>query len=625
MRTFLLIYNPSEENTVEKKILPLFKEYSIAIRPYTPADEEPFPADTALITWLPDKHLTSLLPRVVDSGHALGLLPHPVMKQARLGFGISSRLDEAVQDILGAEKTTQVDVMHCNCRPVFNSVIIGDPFTVTPGTAVVEPFWRRLRRFASVLYNLTQMVPNTMKIATHNDNSVETATIGVVAVEHGRSSTLARRILSDSAVNDGMLNTLVFSPRSVAQMFWYLFAAMFLARRHTTKLPDFAGQIRTRAMTITAPEPIRYSVDGQPFTARQLLLGVAKQALRLYPGRHLGLDTEAPSNKEIFRVKGLPVGEVRSELCAAPLPLLHHASTEEFKELFILLKENARLSESYVILMVLSTFLATFGLFSNSAPVIIGAMILAPLMGPIVSLSMAVLRQQSTLALESGKTVLAGIGLTLLCAMLLTWLTPLETINSEIGARLSPTLLDLGVAVFSGIAAAYAHARSEVARSLAGVAIAVALVPPLAVAGIGIGWFDWQVFYGAFLLFITNLVGILLAAALTFLFLGYSAFGRAQRGLATSLVLVAIVSVPLALSFQAMVQEHNVIRELDNWQVGDVHIRDVRIRSMNPLHITVRLIAESPIEANDIDVIKVAIEERLEEPVQLEATLAVMR
>ncbi|MFP5504729.1 MAG: TIGR00341 family protein, partial [Gammaproteobacteria bacterium] len=354
-------------------------------------------------------------------------------------------------------------------------------------------------------------------------------------------------------------------------------------------------------------------------------LSVAPRALRLIPGRNLQVDNGAPEAKEGFRVQGLPAGEAVKELVSQTLPWIHHAATEEFKELFQTLRENARVSESYLILMVLSTLLATVGLFANSTPVIIGAMILAPLMAPIVSLSMGVLRRQEYLLLESAKSLGWGILLALACATLLTWITPLHTVNSEIAARLSPTLLDLGVAVISGVAGAYAHARAEIARSLAGVAIAVALVPPLSVAGIGIGWGEWPVFWGAFLLFLTNLVGIVLAAAFTFLWLGYSPFGRAKRGLVLSLLLAGIVSVPLALGFLRMVDEHRIVRALEGWQTAGVQLRDVRIRSVKPLYLSARLLADQPVDSPRIDRVKQDIEALLKRDIVLEATIAVVR
>lgn len=148
------------------------------------------------------------------------------------------------------------------------------------------------------------------------------------------------------------------------------------------------------------------------------------------------------------------------------------------------------------------------------------------------------------------------------CAAAMAGVIPLHHVTGEIAARLNPNLLDIGVALVSGVAGAYAHAREEAARSLAGVAIAVALVPPLAVSGIGLGWGEWAVFQKSFLLFLTNLFGIVLAGNLTFLLLGFGPFRLAQRGLLTALALVGVVSLPLGVGFSRMIEQNAIVRAL---------------------------------------------------------------
>ncbi|MCC5915947.1 MAG: TIGR00341 family protein [Cryomorphaceae bacterium] len=322
----------------------------------------------------------------------------------------------------------------------------------------------------------------------------------------------------------------------------------------------------------------------------------------------------------------MPRGETVSELTRGPLPFILHASTEEFKELFQVLRENATPKASYLVLMVLSTILATFGLFANSAPVVIGAMILAPLMSPIISLSMGTLRQDKGLIINSIYTIASGLGLAFLCSVLITLLTPLNAPNAEILSRTSPNLLDLGIAVFSGVAGAYAHAREEVAKTLAGVAIAVALVPPLAVAGIGLGWFDGGIFFGATLLLLTNLAGMVLAGAFTFLLLGFSPFRLAQRGLLISAAIVLLLSIPLGLGFYKMVYESNVVERIESWERDDkIQIKDVQMLGLNPLTISVRLISDHTLSDSEIDKIKEEIEERLGKKVSLEVNVTVKR
>ena len=275
-----------------------------------------------------------------------------------------------------------------------------------------------------------------------------------------------------------------------------------------------------------------------------------------------------------------------------------------------------------MVMMILSTLIATFGLFGNSSPVIIGAMILAPVISPIVSFSMGMVRYDIPMLKESFVTITAGTLVSLAFAAGVSLVIPLKVLTPEIEARLSPTLLDMGIAVSSGIAAAYAHANEGIAKSLAGVAIAVALVPPLAVAGIGIGWWDWEVFSGAILLYATNLAGIILFGGLTFLFLGFAPFKRAKMGLVYTLVIVVLVAVPLTLSFDRIMQEANITRALEGATIQNVVLRDVRIRFGSPMVVSLRLVGPQDIAPQRIQEVKKEIEKKIDQPVRLEVVSA---
>ena len=153
-------------------------------------------------------------------------------------------------------------------------------------------------------------------------------------------------------------------------------------------------------------------------------------------------------------------------------------------------------------------------------------------------------------------------------------------------------MLDLLVALLSGVAGAYATAKEQLAKSMAGVAIAVALVPPLAVAGIGIGWANPDMIIGASLLYLTNLIGIMLAASLTFLVLGFAPVSRARNTLAMSLGLLVLISIPLGLSFHTLIQQNAIrtaINELAQLNPADgmLEVREVTMRDNKPI---VRLI-----------------------------------
>ncbi|HFD13772.1 MAG TPA: TIGR00341 family protein, partial [Epsilonproteobacteria bacterium] len=265
------------------------------------------------------------------------------------------------------------------------------------------------------------------------------------------------------------------------------------------------------------------------------------------------------------------------------IPFFSHASKEQYTSLFTNLREESKISQTFMVLLILATMIATFGLFINSSSVIIGAMLLAPLMQPIVSLSMGVLRQDSTLELNGAKTITLGVLAVLLTAAIIAMFTPIERLTSEMSGRLSPTILDLFVAIVSGAAAAYAKSNEKILGSLAGVAIAVALVPPIAVAGIGLGWADWHMFSSAFLLFITNLVGIVLAAAFVFAILGYSPLHVAKKGIMTWLLIVALVSIPLYRSFVAMEEDIRIQKILSNvdFDIGRYHVKLTHIELLH--------------------------------------------
>lgn len=415
---------------------------------------------------------------------------------------------------------------------------------------------------------------------------------------------------------------MILAPRSVMEMLRFFVMGPL---RRTVKAPNFLGLLKTKSFTVKNGGDISYKIDGRDYQASELLLCTESRVLNLLVTEALPISDTSPSNKEQRLITRLPVGEAITAMVSKELPVIAHAATEEFKDLYQLLRENASTSPAFLTLMVLSTLLASVGLFSNSAPVIIGAMILAPLMAPIISLSMALVRQDSNLLRSSIKTLMIGLFLSLGFASVASFIMPIETATPEILARLNPSLLDLAVAVISGIAGAYAHARVETAKSMAGVAIAVALVPPLAVTGIGIGWLDFYVAWGALLLFLTNLVGIVLAAALTFLALGFAPFTRAKKGLSIAFVAVLLVSIPLVFSFMRLSDESSIKNQLEGQTIGEVTIRQVSARTKQPLELSVELVTPSALTNAKLDLIKAEIELQLQREVILEAQVIIRR
>lgn len=182
--------------------------------------------------------------------------------------------------------------------------------------------------------------------------------------------------------------------------------------------------------------------------------------------------------------------------------------------------DGAKISKDYIMLMLLSTSLASLGLLQGSAAVVIGAMLVAPLMGPLIGAGMGITQGNVVLFRDSLKGVLAGIAIGFTVSLLIGLVNPGFEPSMEIEARGEPDLLDLCVAFLSGFVAAYAFANTKLASSIAGVAIAAALVPPLAVVGVALMIGQPVISLNASLLLATNIVAIILGASFAFRLLG---------------------------------------------------------------------------------------------------------
>ncbi len=213
----------------------------------------------------------------------------------------------------------------------------------------------------------------------------------------------------------------------------------------------------------------------------------------------------------------------------------------------------------YYSLTMLSVLIAVLGLLADSTAVVIGAMLVAPLMGPVLGVSAALVMDWPRRVAGSAATVAIGSVFAVALAMVISFAMPGDPplLSDELLARTSPTLLDLAVALVAGAAGAYAKVRRQAADAIVGVAVAVALVPPLAVTGITLELGRYQMALGSFLLFLANVSGIITAGALTFIVVGFVPGGRLQSNrshLARSLRLATLGSVLIVAPLQMVDQ-----------------------------------------------------------------------
>ncbi len=259
----------------------------------------------------------------------------------------------------------------------------------------------------------------------------------------------------------------------------------------------------------------------------------------------------------------------------------------------------------FAILMLLATVIATFGIATDSTAVVIGAMLVAPLMTPILGISAGLINGKSRSTVISATITGLGVGGAVFSAWALAATIPdLQTVmeNSQVLSRTAPSLLDLAIAIAAGAAGAYGVSRADSSDALPGVAVAIALVPPLAVTGLALHAREFGQAQGAFLLFLTNFFSILLMAGLVFIIVGYGSWSRLYHrrnrirvSFAAVVLGVIVISIPLGLTAKNVLQQASDLRTANSvvfeWlgedttlRVADVAISDheVEVQLVGP-------------------------------------------
>jgi uncharacterized hydrophobic protein (TIGR00271 family) len=247
--------------------------------------------------------------------------------------------------------------------------------------------------------------------------------------------------------------------------------------------------------------------------------------------------------------------------------------------------------------------IASVGLNVNSIPVIIGAMLISPLMGPITGLGLGLGTNDRELVLFSIKNLLVMVGISLLAATLYFILTPLEIDNpTELLARTRPTIYDVFIALFGGLAGVLETARKEKGTVISGVAIATALMPPLCTVGYGIANLSWQYTIGALFLFSINCIFIAMAAYLMAKFLKFPVKTVEQHRTRYFILSYGLV---ILLAATSIFTGYNVIRENDftklanrfvkkNQNIGKTYIYDSQVNiDSKPYMLELRLAGET--------------------------------
>jgi uncharacterized hydrophobic protein (TIGR00271 family) len=305
---------------------------------------------------------------------------------------------------------------------------------------------------------------------------------------------------------------------------------------------------------------------------------------------------------------------------------------EERTEVYAQMSHAARADVSFYILIFLSSIIAYLGLIQGSAAVIIGAMLVAPLMSPILAMAHSIVQGNLRLFRRATESTIKGVALAVGTSIALTLILPPQPANAEILSRTHPNILDLIVALASGAAAAYAMSRKSLAAALPGVAIAAALVPPLCVVGYGLGSAEFQIANGALLLFVTNLSAIILAGAITFLLVGFrparAEYGQQmQRGIFLAIVVLVIIAIPLG--FTSVVSRRNIqrVRHVESTlekavEEASAFVHDISVEQQGDmLLVEVTIYDFGQFDSHDLNQIRQVISDAVGMPVTIRATV----
>ena len=252
-------------------------------------------------------------------------------------------------------------------------------------------------------------------------------------------------------------------------------------------------------------------------------------------------------------------------------------SQEKRKIVYDSIKIESSIGVTYFLLVILAAVVATLGLLTNSTAVIIGAMLISPIMSPIIGMSFSMTLGDSKMFSRSIKGIILGTFIAITVSVFITLFIPSRSLTAEILSRTKPTIIDLVIALASGAAGAYTMCYKKESSVLPGVAIATALMPPLCVVGTGLVQNEYTVAFGGFLLFLANLIAINLASALVFKLSGFTTKDEIdksekqqtilkmnQRRLLISITAFAIITIPLSYIMYTTISQEKTKKLIDD-------------------------------------------------------------
>lgn len=262
--------------------------------------------------------------------------------------------------------------------------------------------------------------------------------------------------------------------------------------------------------------------------------------------------------------------------------------TVNHQEVLSSLKHDARLNIRYIFMTIISVSIATMGIIQNDITVVVGAMLIAPMMNPIVLLGFSICRFNKIEFVHSVRSISIGILLSIVFSFLIVKISPIHEITEQISSRTQPNIYNLLVALFSGAAGTYTKIKRK-GEEIIGVAIASSLIPPLSVVGFSIAISHYGMAREALFLFFTNLIAIALSGTILARWYGFG-FSVSKKKfllqLTSYLIALTIFSIPLVLALKEIVFELNAKHVISS-QINTYFDKDGKIENyLNSIKIT---------------------------------------
>ena len=306
----------------------------------------------------------------------LGIIPTPEQKELKRTFELPKKIEDAIVLALTPSEK-KLDVLCCNDTIVLQEVVIGDAPPLDHFDTVLKgkTFFAKIKIFWLTIRKVKDLKHTKMKITLANDNVINLSAVGIVGVEYSNATFAAKLVSSQLSANDGKLSIVILSPSSMLQYVSYLFTAMFSLGDKS--LPASVGYISSKEMTIEPKNSLTVRIDSSTIKHTPAVLKVKEEVLGLSVGEQFWeKQNKIQSTKDSIKIDHLPSDDENAEYLSKAIPLFSHASQEQYTSLFSSLREESKLSTSFMILLILSTMIATFGLFINSSSVVIGACLL---------------------------------------------------------------------------------------------------------------------------------------------------------------------------------------------------------------------------------------------------------